>query len=37
MLGLPLPPPKPTFAYRKFEGYLTGLGLNLKKLEMKLF
>lgn len=31
MLGLPLPPPKPTFAYRKFEGYLTGLGLNLKK------
>lgn len=31
MLGIPLQPPKPTFAYRKFEGYLTGLGLNLKK------
>ena len=31
MLGMPLKPPKPTFAYRKFEGYLTGLGINLKK------
>ena len=31
MLGLPLQPPKPTFAYKKFEGMLTGMGLNLKK------
>ena len=31
MLGQPLPPPKPTFAYKKFEGMLTGLGLNIKK------
>ncbi len=31
MLGIPLQPPKATFAYRKLEGYLTGLGLNLKK------
>lgn len=31
MVGMPLPTPKPTFAYRKFEGYLTGLGLNLQK------
>lgn len=31
MLGVPLIPPKPTFAYRKLEGYLTGLGINLKK------
>ncbi len=31
MLGQPLPPPKPTFAYRKFEGLMMGLGLNIKK------
>lgn len=31
MLGQPLPPPKPTFAYKKFEGMLSGLGLNIKK------
>ncbi len=31
MLGQPLPPPKPTFAYRKFEALLTGLGINIKK------
>jgi hypothetical protein len=31
MRGMPLPPPKPTFAYRKFESYLTGLGLNIHK------
>lgn len=31
MMGHPLPPPKPTFAYRKFEGMLMGLGVNIKK------
>ena len=31
MLGLPLQPPKATFAYNKFEGMLQGMGLNLKK------
>lgn len=31
MLGLPLQPPKATFAYKKFEGMLQGMGLNLKK------
>jgi hypothetical protein len=31
MRGMPLPPPKPTFAYRKFESYLIGLGLNIHK------
>jgi DNA-directed RNA polymerase beta' subunit len=30
-LGIPLPPPKPTFAYKKFEAMLTGLGINLHK------
>lgn len=29
--GQPLPPPKPTFAYKKFEALLTGLGINVKK------
>lgn len=29
--GQPLPPPKPTFAYKKFETLLTGLGVNIKK------
>lgn len=29
--GHPLPPPKPTFAYKKFEAMLTGLGVNVKK------
>lgn len=29
--GQPLPPPKPTFAYKKFEAMLTGLGINVKK------
>jgi DNA-directed RNA polymerase subunit beta len=29
--GKPLPPAKPTFAFKKFEGMLQGMGLNLKK------
>lgn len=29
--GEPLPAPRPTFAYKKFLGYMTGLGLNVKK------
>jgi DNA-directed RNA polymerase beta subunit len=29
--GQPLPPPKPTFAWNKFQGMLTGMGLNVKK------
>lgn len=29
--GQPLPKPRPTFAYRKFEAYLTAMGLNLHK------
>jgi DNA-directed RNA polymerase subunit beta' len=29
--GEPLPAPRPTFAYKKFTSYLTGLGLNVKK------
>lgn len=29
--GQPLPPPKPTFAYKKFEAMLTGLGINVHK------
>lgn len=29
--GQPLPAPKSTFAYRKFETLLTGLGVNVKK------
>lgn len=29
--GRPLPAPKPTFAYKKFETLLTGLGINIKK------
>lgn len=29
--GQPLPAPKPTFAYKKFETMLTGLGINLHK------
>ena len=29
--GAPLPAPKPTFAYRKFETLLTGMGINIKK------
>jgi len=29
--GEPLPPPKPAFAFKKFEGYLNSLGLNLEK------
>jgi hypothetical protein len=31
MQGSPLPPPKPTFAYRKFEAFMKGLGLNIVK------
>lgn len=30
-LGLPLPPPKSTFAQKKFENYLLTLGVKLKK------
>jgi DNA-directed RNA polymerase beta subunit/DNA-directed RNA polymerase beta' subunit len=30
-LGQPLPPPRPTFAQKKFEGYLNTLGVRLKK------
>lgn len=30
-MGQPLPPPKPTFAYKKFEHLMMGLGLNIKK------
>ncbi len=30
-MGQPLPPPKPTFAYRKFEAYLKGLGVDVVK------
>jgi DNA-directed RNA polymerase subunit beta' len=29
--GQPIPAPKPTFAYKKFEGYLKGLGIDTKK------
>jgi DNA-directed RNA polymerase subunit beta' len=29
--GLPLPAPKPSFAYKKFTTYLTGLGINVNK------
>jgi DNA-directed RNA polymerase beta subunit len=29
--GQPLPAPKPTFAYKKFEALLTGLGVNITK------
>lgn len=29
--GQPLPAPKPTFAYKKFEALLTGLGVNVRK------
>ena len=29
--GQPLPPPRPTFAYKKFENLLTGLGVNIQK------
>jgi len=29
--GAPLPPPKPTFAYRKFEAMLKGMGVNVAK------
>jgi DNA-directed RNA polymerase subunit beta' len=29
--GQPLPAPKPTFAYKKFENLLTGLGVNIEK------
>lgn len=31
MTGQPLPAPKPTFAYKKFEAYLTGLGIDIHK------
>lgn len=30
-MGQPLPAPRPTFAYRKFESYLRGLGINVEK------
>lgn len=30
-MGMPLPPPKPTFAQKKFENYLFTLGVKLKK------
>lgn len=30
-LGMPLPPPQPTFAFKKFESYLKGAGINLEK------
>lgn len=30
-MGQPLPPPRPTFAYKKFESYLKGLGVNVTK------
>lgn len=29
--GEPIPPPKPTFAYDKFTGYLKGMGINVTK------
>lgn len=29
--GKPLPAPKPTFAFKKFEGMLQGMGVNLQK------
>ncbi len=29
--GNPLPPPKPTFAYNKFMGYMKALGVNVEK------
>ena len=29
--GVPLPPPKPTFAFNKFEAMLRGTGVNVKK------
>jgi DNA-directed RNA polymerase subunit beta len=34
--GLPLPPPKPTFAYNKFLTMVQGMGLNVKKDGSKL-
>lgn len=30
-MGQPLPAPRPTFAYRKFESYLNGLGIDVRK------
>ncbi len=30
-MGQPLPPPKPSFAYKKFLGYLKGLGIDPEK------
>lgn len=30
-MGQPLPPPRPTFAYKKFEGYLKALGVDIRK------
>lgn len=30
-MGQPLPPPRSTFAYKKFEGYLRGLGVDIRK------
>lgn len=29
--GEPIPPPQTTFAYKKFEGYLKGMGINVEK------
>lgn len=29
--GEPIPPPQTTFAYKKFEGYLKGMGVNVEK------
>lgn len=31
MCGAPLPPPQPTFAYKKFLGHLKGMGVNVVK------
>jgi len=30
-MGQPIPAPRPTFAYKKFEAYLKGLGIDTKK------
>ena len=30
-MGMPLPPPKPTFAFEKFINYLKGAGVNVEK------
>ena len=30
-MGMPLPPPKPTFAFEKFVNYLKGAGVNVEK------